>query len=149
MNWQLKKFEELTTIELYNILHLRSEVFVVEQNCVYQDLDNIDQQSYHLYCTNKESEILAYCRIIPPTIVYVEPSIGRVISNPLFRKTGIGKLLLEKAITETTFLYPNTTIKIGAQLYLKKFYESFGFIQISEIYDEDGIDHIKMLLQLS
>jgi ElaA protein len=147
MNWQLKKFEELTNIELYAILRLRSEVFVVEQNCVYQDMDDIDKQSYHLFALNEELLITCYCRIIPPTIVYVEPSIGRVISNPKYRKTGIGKLLIEKAIVETTFLYPNATIEIGAQLYLKKFYESFGFLQQSEIYDEDGIEHIKMSLK--
>ncbi len=147
MIWYLKKFEELSSSELYTMLHLRSEVFVVEQNCPYQDMDFIDQKSYHLYSTNEENIITTYCRIIPPNTVYEESSIGRVISNPLIRKTGLGKILLKKAITETFLLFPNTNIKIGAQFYLKKFYESFGFIQNSEIYDEDGIEHIKMILK--
>jgi ElaA protein len=144
MIWQLKKFDELTNTELYAIIQLRSEVFVVEQNCVYLDLDNSDQQSFHLFTTNNNI-IAAYCRIIPPGIHYNEASIGRVITAPTERKNGFGKLLMQEAIVQCKNLYPKSSIKIGAQFYLKSFYENLGFTQISEIYDEDGIDHIKML----
>jgi ElaA protein len=147
MSWILKQFEELTNIELYNILKLRSEIFVVEQNCVYLDIDGSDPDCYHFYKPNDEGIILAYCRIVPPGLHYTEASIGRVVSNTKHRGYGYGKELLEQSILCCNKLYANTSIKIGAQLYLKKFYESFGFVQVSEIYDEDGIDHIKMLRQ--
>jgi ElaA protein len=145
MNWQLKKMDELTSFELYEILKLRSQVFVVEQNCVYLDMDGIDEKSVHLYSINNENIIEAYCRIIPPNIVYKECSIGRVITNPKVRKKGLGKLLMQKAVDQCIIFFGDGKIKIGAQLYLKKFYEGFGFIQCSNVYDEDGIDHIKMI----
>ena len=91
------------------------------------------------------SELIAYVRILPPGLAYEEPSIGRVITSPTARRIGAGKALMKKAIEETVSIYPNKSIKIGAQLYLKKFYEGFGFEQCSEIYLEDGIEHIKML----
>ncbi len=144
MNWEIKSFNELSNIELYNILKLRSEIFVIEQNCVYLDLDDSDKDCLHLFTKNKE-EIAAYCRIVPPGIHYTQPSIGRVVCNTKYRAKGLGKTLLQRAIEHCNLLYPSYAIKIRAQFYLKKFYENLGFKQIGEIYDEDGIEHIKML----
>lgn len=144
IKWTLKKFEDLTPHELYRILRLRSAVFVVEQNCVFQDMDNKDQPAYHLM--GWENDILiAYTRLIPANLSYTEPSIGRVVTSASARGGGIGRALMEKSIEEMIRLYGKTPIKLGAQLYLKKFYESLGFIQSSDIYDEDGIDHIEMI----
>ena len=144
--WKLKKFDELTVQELYMILRLRSEVFVVEQNCVFQDMDNKDQASWHLMGFDKD-QLVAYTRLIPPGISYPYTSIGRVITSQLARGTGAGKQLMEKSIEEASRLFGNVPIKIGAQLYLKEFYNTFGFEQSSDIYDEDGIDHIEMIRQ--
>lgn len=143
--WILKKFEELSVAELYEILKLRSEVFVVEQNCVFLDMDDKDQRSLHLMGLH-ENKLVAYTRLVPAGVSYEYPSIGRVVTSPTARQNGFGKLLMEKSIQECRNIFSNTTIKIGAQLYLKKFYESFGFIQSSDTYLEDGIEHIEMLL---
>ena len=146
ITWTIKKFDELSVKELYIILQLRSEVFVVEQNCVFQDMDDKDQSSYHLM--GWENNILiAYTRLVPPGIVYQFPSIGRVITSQSARGTGIGKHLMERSIEETEKLFGKVPIKIGAQVYLKEFYNSFGFKQSGDIYDEDGIDHIEMIRQ--
>ncbi|SRR5258705_8449730 len=144
ISWTVKKFDELSVHELYAILRLRSEVFVVEQNCVFQDMDNKDQSSYHLMGW-EDHALAAYTRLIPPGVVYPSASIGRVITSQAARGTGIGRQLMEKSIEEATSLFGNIPIKIGAQLYLKEFYNSFGFDQSSDIYDEDGIDHIEMI----
>jgi ElaA protein len=144
MNWSCKKFDELTPHELYAILQLRNEVFVVEQNCVFQDADNKDQHCYHLMCWN-EINLVAYSRIVPADISYSETSIGRIVTSPNSRKTGIGRALVQHSINELHKLYGKVAIKIGAQLYLKKFYESFGFKQSSDVYLEDNIEHIKMI----
>lgn len=144
ISWTLKKFEELTVTELYEILRLRTEVFVVEQDCVFQDMDNRDQHCYHLL--GRKGELLAaYTRIVPTGIAYDDaPSIGRVVTSPQARGEGLGRELMIQSIKELSRVYGESTIKIGAQLYLKKFYESLGFVQSSDIYDEDGIDHIEM-----
>ncbi len=144
MTWTLKPFDSLTLQELYAILRLRTDVFVVEQNCVFQDMDNRDQYCYHLMYW-KDELLIAYTRLVPPGIFYKEPSIGRVVTSSAVRGNGIGKILMEKSIEKVIQLYGKTPIKLGAQLYLKKFYESLGFMQTSDIYDEDGIDHIEMI----
>lgn len=143
IDWSHKQFTELTPSELYQILRLRSEVFVVEQNCVFLDMDNVDQESFHLMGW-LDNSLVAYARIVPPGKVYAEPSIGRVVTSPSVRKRGKGKKLMEEAIKFTERLYGDTTIKIGAQLYLKHFYEAFGFRQASNVYLEDGIEHVYM-----
>jgi ElaA protein len=143
INWYTKKFTDLTPHELYAILRLRTAVFVVEQNCVFQDMDNKDQQCLHLM--GWEGEQLAACsRLVPPGISYDFPSIGRVVTSPVLRSTGIGKALMQKSIDELVRLYGKTPICIGAQLYLRGFYESFGFAQSGKVYDEDGINHLEM-----
>ncbi len=146
MNWTLKKFEDLTVDELYALLRLRTEVFVVEQTCVFQDMDNKDQYCYHLMGW-KENELVAYTRLVPEGVSYAGyPSIGRVVTAPAARGGGIGRILMEKSIEETRRLLGKGPVKIGAQLYLLKFYSSLGFEKTSDIYMEDGIEHIEMIL---
>lgn len=143
--WTCKTFDELTPDELYAILRLRSEVFVVEQNCVFLDMDNKDQASHHLMGWSG-SELLGYSRIMRAGISYVESSIGRVVISPAARRLGVGRALLDKSIDTLYRLHGKQPIRIGAQCYLIQFYESFGFVQKGEIYLEDGIEHIQMLL---
>lgn len=145
ITWQLKNFEELSNTELYNILKLRMEVFVVEQNCPYQDADGKDLRSLHLMGRDEKNNLIAYSRIVPAGISFNEISIGRVVSSPEFRGTGAGKVLMQKAIEAIYQTNGNVPVRIGAQLYLKKFYESFGFTKISEEYLEDNIPHIEMI----
>lgn len=143
--WNYKSFDELTTQELYKIIQLRNEVFVVEQDCVYQDADGKDFVCGHLWATIND-EVAAYSRIVPKGFSYEnEPSIGRVISNSKFRGMGLGIQLINNSIQVIENKYQTSTIRISAQLYLKKFYESFGFEQVSEEYLEDDIPHIEML----
>jgi ElaA protein len=144
ISWSIKQFNELHPQELYDILRLRSEVFVVEQQCIFLDMDNKDQQCHHLQ-GKIHDELIVSVRIVPPGISYDEPSIGRVVGSPRFRGVGAGKALMAKAIEETLRLYGIRPIKIGAQLYLKKFYEEMGFEQCSDTYMEDDIPHIKMI----
>ena len=145
LTWYHKHFKDLTTNELYQILQLRNEVFIVEQNCPFQDLDDKDFKCFHLLGFDTDSQkILAYTRIVPKGVSYEEASIGRVVTSPLARGRGIGKVLMLKSIELLEELYGGVPIKIGAQYYLKKFYESLGFQQVGEIYLEDGIEHILM-----
>ena len=137
-------FAKLTPYELYAIIRLRNEVFVVEQNCVFQDADNKDPDCHHLMIWDNEN-LVAYSRLLYPGLAYEYMSIGRVISSPAYRGSGAGKLLMERSIEACRELFGEGPIQIGAQLYLKKFYESLGFVQISDIYLEDNIQHILML----
>lgn len=140
----LKHFKDLTPHELYAIMRLRNEVFVVEQNCVYQDADNKDIYCHHLMLFN-EKELIAYARLLPAGISYDEMSIGRVVSSPAVRGTGKGKILMQIAIDSCRKLFGDGPIRIGAQRYAEKFYTSLGFSSSGEVYDEDGIDHIIMI----
>ncbi len=144
ITWQLINFPDLKSTELYEIIKLRNEVFVVEQNCVFQDADDKDQGCFHLLGW-VNNNLAAYARLVPPGHIYTYPSIGRIITSPKYRRFGFGKQLLEKSIAACEKLYGKQTIKIGAQLYLKKFYEGFGFVQAGDGYDEDGIPHNYML----
>ena len=148
IDWKYKDFSQLTPFELYDLLRLRCEVFVVEQNCVFLDMDNIDMDCFHLlgYYGNK---LIAYSRIVPAGMVYQEASIGRVVTSHPVRKTGAGKQLMQQSIDKLYDTFGEVNIKIGAQFYLKDFYQSFGFSQISEIYLEDGIQHIYMMKNAS
>lgn len=145
MNWTIKAFEELTVQELYDVLHLRNEIFVVEQQCAYQDLDYSDQKALHLMGRNAEGRLVAYTRLFGPGIKYAEASIGRVITSQLARGTGTGRQLMEKSIAAVEEAYGKGPIKIGAQQYLHRFYTSLGFEQTSDTYMEDGIPHIEMV----
>lgn len=144
MNFRVKKFQELTTSELYEILQLRSEVFVVEQNCVYQDIDGKDQKALHVIGI-KEGKIIAYTRLFNGGEYFNTPSFGRVIIKETERKYGYGHDLVKASIEAVVNNYKETKITISAQTYLKKFYESHGFEKVGEDYLEDGIPHIKMI----
>lgn len=139
-----KPFDALTPVELYAVLKLRSEIFVVEQNCVFLDPDNKDQSCQHLMLYQNKV-LVAYARIVPAGLSFTEPSIGRVVSSAAVRGQGFGNQLMRLAIENCLRLHGNKPIKIGAQLYLKAFYESFGFVKVTDVYDEDGIDHIDMI----
>ncbi len=141
-------FESLSNTELYEILALRQEVFVVEQNCPYQDCDGKDLASWHLSGRDSTGKLVCYTRLLPKGIAYEHyVSIGRVVSSPAARGTGACKILMEESIRRCQQLFGNQAIKIGAQSYLLKFYESFGFESTGEEYLEDGIPHTKMILQ--
>ena len=146
MNFQIKTFKELTTTELYNILQLRSEVFVVEQDCVYQDVDFKDQKSLHVFGSNND-KIVAYTRIFKPGDYFENASIGRVVVAVSERKYGFGHDLMKASINAVKTNFKVDKITISAQKYLKKFYETHQFIQVGEEYLEDGIPHIRMDLK--
>ena len=141
--WTIKPFSELSAPEVYQILGLRSEVFVVEQNCVYQDIDGKDFKALHLI-GRSDNEIVAYARLFDIGIYFPEASIGRVAIKLSYRGKHLGHELMKEAIEGIKKHFDQSSITISAQLYLKKFYESHGFIQIGESYLEDGIPHIRM-----
>jgi ElaA protein len=140
----IKPYSELNVDELHDMLQLRSEVFVVEQTCVYNDLDGWDKHATHIFIYEDEL-IVAYARILPAGTRFPQTSIGRVVVNPGFRKRDFGKLIMTKALDFAVQVWNAQEIKISAQLYLKKFYEDLGFETATEIYDEDGIPHIGMI----
>jgi ElaA protein len=145
--WKTKTFYELSTQELYQILRLRSEVFVVEQNCVYQDIDNKDQKALHLFGI-VEGKIIAYSRLFKPGDYFEFSSIGRVVVDEKFRDKNFGHELIDQSILEINNRFKVHNITISAQLYLKKFYEFHGFITTSEMYLEDDIPHIEMKITI-
>ena len=145
LRWVTKTFAELTVNELYDLLKLRSEVFVVEQKCIFLDIDNNDQKAFHTIGFIGE-EVVATTRLFDKDIMYDGyQSIGRVVGSPRHRGLGIGKALMQYSIQECERLFGKGPIKIGAQLYLKKFYGEQGFEQSGDIYLEDEIDHIPMI----
>lgn len=144
MQWELKKFDDLTGREVYEILRLRSEVFVLEQECAYQDVDGKDLVSYHLFAKDGD-EVIANVRLLPKGVSYEEPSIGRVVVKKEYRGTGLAQEILKRAIEEIGNLFGETEIRISAQAYLLNYYSSAGFETVSEIYLEDGIEHREML----
>ncbi len=145
MHWFCKKFQELDTEELYKIIQLRVNVFVVKQNCAYPELDDKDLAAHHVYSKNNNNEITSYARILPPGISYKEISIGRVCCRKDLRLTGLGKTNMMHTLNYIHNIYGKVPIRISAQLYLKKFYEAFHFIPQGESYLEDNIPHIEML----
>ena len=142
--WKVKSFEELTTKELYGILKVRVDVFVVEQNCPYPDLDGYDQKAVHLWA-EKNGEVLAYCRVFDKGIKYPETSIGRVLTNQKYRNLKLGKILIRFAINTIEARFRTSEIRISAQDYLLKFYSDFGFEDTGKKYLEDDIPHTEML----
>ena len=143
MTFQHLKFKDLKTQQLYDILQLRSEVFVVEQDCVYQDIDGYDQIAIHI-CAYAKNTLVAYARILPPKTYFQEPSIGRIIVKATYRKQNLGHKLMDYCIAQTNQLYPDETLKISAQQYLIDFYSKHGFEFKGEGYLEDGIPHVAM-----
>ncbi|HWB62394.1 MAG TPA: GNAT family N-acetyltransferase [Chitinophagales bacterium] len=144
LEWHTKTFTQLTPDEFYRVMRLRQEVFVVEQKCPFVDADGKDQKSLHLM-GYKDAELAAYGRIVAPGVSYPEVSLGR-ISTPLqYRRFGYGRQLMQQLLNKTTSVYGPVAIRIEAQLYLKKFYEDFGFVPQSEPYILDDILHVEML----
>jgi ElaA protein len=143
LEWKIRRFETLTTVELYNFIQLRCEVFVVEENCVYQDIDGKDQKALHLIGEDN-GQIVAYARLFKRNDYFEEASIGRVVVKPTYRDKKLGHILMREAIYFMKHQLGESKITISAQLYLKGFYESHGFIQTSEMYLEDDIPHIEM-----
>ena len=143
VKWKIKRFEALSLEELYSVLQLRSEVFVVEQNCVYQDVDGKDQKAIHLI-GEFEGITVAYARLFQPKDYFENASIGRVIVKPSHRHLKLGHALMREAIQAIETTFGESKITISAQLYLQKFYESHGFVVTSETYLEDDIPHIEM-----
>ncbi|WP_318311003.1 GNAT family N-acetyltransferase [Flagellimonas crocea] len=144
MQVSVKTFDELSTTELYQILRLRSEVFVVEQDCAYQDVDNKDQKAIHVLGI-KEGEIVAYTRIFGPGDYFKNTSIGRVVVSKNQRKYGLGKEIMQASLVAIDQRFPNSAIEISAQSYLLKFYTELGFTAFGDEYLEDGIPHRRML----
>ncbi len=143
IRWTLQQFSELTNSDLYELLKLRSAIFVVEQNCVFPDMDDKDYSSYHLCGWNNE-KLVAYTRLLPPGLAYENCSIGRVVTAASVRRQGVGRILMKNSIEACQQLFSSQDIEIGAQLYLEKFYGSFQFKREGDVYLEDGIDHIHM-----
>ncbi|WP_092458076.1 GNAT family N-acetyltransferase [Thermoflavifilum thermophilum] len=141
-----RDFTALSPTQLYAIWQLRNRVFIVEQQCAYLDADDKDQQAYHLMGFSISShQLLIYTRLLPPGVGFQEMAIGRVVVHPDYRNMGLGKLLMQKSIEAIQVLYGPGPIRLGAQLYLQKFYESFGFQVCSDVYLEDGIPHVEMI----
>ena len=147
ISFTCKPFDQLSVNELYEILRLRQEIFVVEQNCPYQDADGKDYDSYHLIGRSEDGTLCCYTRLIPEGVSYDNfVSIGRVINSAAVRGKGYGKLLMMESIRLVKEQFPGYPIKIGAQAYLKTFYESLGFQDLNEPYLEDGIPHLIMVM---
>jgi ElaA protein len=148
LQYQTLSFYDLTLDQLYALMALRQEVFVVEQNCPYLDADGADQKGWHLLGTSEEGRLLAYARLLPPGVSYPgHASIGRVITSPAARGKGYGLELMRVAIKEINRLFPGAPLKISAQCYLIRFYESLGFKTVGDSYLEDDIPHIAMVFQ--
>jgi ElaA protein len=149
--WQWLAFDALTTPQLYAVLQLRSAVFVVEQNCVFQDMDGLDAQALHLLGVREPAAgpptLVAYVRCFPAGVVFAEASIGRVVTLPAARGGGLGHALMAQAITSLQGQWGLQPIRIGAQAHLQAFYEQHGFADVGKPYMEDGIPHIEMLRQ--
>lgn len=141
--WQVYTFSMLNTKLLYDILKLRVNVFVVEQNCVYPELDGYDEESDHIFF-EENGNIICYARILPPGVKYDDVSIGRVIVSPDYRNQGLGYKLMDQCLAHVDKKWSNVPIQLQAQAHLQKFYESFNFKAISDVYDEDGIPHVDM-----
>lgn len=149
VEWQWLQFHQLSTFELYEILKLRQAVFVVEQNCIYQDIDGLDSVAWHLtgrYTHGVDkSPVQAYARVVYPGHKYSEPSLGRVLTINSGRGCGLGRRLVNEALVKIAAEYPGQSVRISAQCYLQDFYSGFGFSNASEPYKEDGMPHIEMI----
>jgi ElaA protein len=161
--WRFARFDELDAREVHDLLQARSAVFVVEQDCVFQDVDGVDPECWHLLGRSPSlgqgaaspspgrgqgegrGPLLAYCRLVPPGAKFPEASIGRVLTTEAGRRKGLGRELMAEALRRAQELWPGMALRIGAQQYLEAFYGGFGFARCSEPYDEDGIMHIEML----
>lgn len=148
MKWKhITRFDDLSPADVYNFLKLRQDIFIIEQDCIYDDIDTLDPECEHLMLYDGDI-LAAYSRLVPSGIKFDSPSIGRITVSNLYRGKGLGRKLVEKSIEILRRDGQHQDLLIEAQVYLQKFYESFGFLKISDPYDVDGIDHIKMKLSL-
>jgi ElaA protein len=138
-----KTFEELSAIDMFDMLKARQDIFIIEQDCIYPDIDDLDKKSWHLLA-RENNELVAYLRVVFPGYKYEELSIGRVLMVEKYRGQGFGYKLVAEAINNIKQIDVEANIRISAQYHLQKFYGSFGFKAVSEPYDEDGISHIEM-----
>ena len=148
LTWQFSRFNDLSLQDWYAASTLRLDVFVLEQNCPFQDNDGADQHSWHLLgweTINGQRQLVAYCRMVDAGVKYAEPSIGRVVTSRAVRQKGYGKILLAEALARHVALFPGQPNRIGAQQRLEKFYQGFGFSTVSDVYIEDDIPHVEML----
>jgi ElaA protein len=145
LHWHIKTWEELSKEELYAILTLRTDVFIIEQNCPYMDTDGKDLKSLHLFAADKNNQVHACIRLVKPGVSYLEWAIGRVATSQGYRRSGLGKELMQRGMDYLKKEYSSPDIRISAQCYLKKFYSDFGFLPVGEEYLEDDIPHIEML----
>lgn len=144
MEWQVKKFEDLSAYELYKIMQLRQDVFVLEQTCLYRDCDDKDLAAKHVYLL-QDDQCVAYSRLLPPDLSYPGcSSIGRVVVHPAYRQHAYGKILMEQSINSLFHDFPDYPIRISGQQYLEKFYNNLGFLTESDVYLEDDIPHLEM-----
>lgn len=145
MTYKTVRFESFTNTSLYEVMKLRQDIFIVEQECYYHDLDDLDQISWHIVQRDKNHNIMAYCRIVPPGALFKEPSIGRIIVKPEFRRKNLGRQLIKHAITKCQSQFSDHIIRITAQYHLRSFYEDLGFKTDSDSYDDAGIMHVEMI----
>jgi len=145
LTWLWLRFDELTREQLYQILALRERVFIVEQKCLYQDVDGRDARARHLLGLDAAGALAAYLRVVAPGHRFPEPSIGRVVTDPAARRQGCGHALMREGIRRAERLYPGQPIRISAQRYLEGFYATHGFVSVGDPYDEDGIEHRAMV----
>ncbi|HET9653685.1 MAG TPA: GNAT family N-acetyltransferase [Usitatibacter sp.] len=145
ITWRCAPFDELTPREIHDMLQARSAAFVVEQNCVFLDIDGIDPSCWHLVGYETSDHLVAAARLVPPGTKFPEPSIGRVVTTGAVRGTGVGRELMREAIAHAERLWPRQALRVSAQQHLEKFYGSLGFVTTSAPYMEDGIPHIDML----
>lgn len=146
LRWRWLRFDELSVHDLHELLRLRQDVFVVEQDCVYADIDGLDPQCLHGLARSADGALAAYARVVPPGLKFEEPAIGRVIVAPAWRGRSLGAALMHEAIAAARAAHPGTPIRISAQAHLQHFYQGLGFETVSGEYDEDGIAHVDMLL---
>lgn len=137
-------FDRLTPRQVHDVLQLRQRVFVVEQRCAYLDADGADPKCWHALGV-QDGVLVATARLVPPGLKFVEPAIGRVVTAPEVRRSGVGRQLMVEALAQVRRLWPGQPVRIGAQRYLERFYGSLGFVPVGEPYDEDGIPHVEML----
>lgn len=147
MHWTCVPFAALTVEQLYDVLALRSEVFVVEQNCVFLDIDGLDRKTWHLLGRGDDGRLQAYARLLPPGLKAPDALIGRVVTSPAARGGGSGRLLMSEALAQCKRLWPAQPITLHAQAHLEGFYGSFGFTPVGDQYMEDGILHQEMRKQ--
>lgn len=147
--WKYKQYSELNADEVYDILRVRQAVFVIEQQCIYEDCDEFDATSIHILGEDDSQTLAAYARLLPPGTKYVEAAIGRILTTKQHRSLGLGKKLMTRCIEECKTRYPGSDIRISAQVQLQNFYGQYGFVTDGESYDDAGIEHIDMLLKHS